>query len=346
MTPLFVGIFITDQRQRLATLKAILKVLECRPCVGRLLEILAILLAELDGFPGGVVCAFFAESLQFHLVFGLTNRLEQVCRRPEFGIVLVDRGVKPRGRPANDADQRCVRGHVGQIVLKGGNVGVRDRPAFGTGLDSHTCCDGRPAFIYAAGANHRPSISMPGDSEDPNADVQYHLEVGPDDVANTVLLPGNPERLEKIVAHWDDHELRAHHREYRTATGTYEGTPISVTSTGIGGPSAAIALEELARVDCETFIRVGSCGAIQPEMDVGDLVITTGAVRQEGTSDEYVREDYPAAADYEVVSALVAAAERLGYDYHTGITMSADSFYPGQATRIRRVRSRRCGRSR
>ena len=168
------------------------------------------------------------------------------------------------------------------------------------------------------------------DSEDPNADVQYHLEVGPDDVADTVLLPGNPERLEKIVAHWDDHEIVARHREYRTATGSYEGTPVSVTSTGIGSPSAAIAVEELARVGCETFVRVGSCGAIQPEMDVGDLIITTGAVRQEGTSDEYVREDYPAAADHEVVSALVAAAERLGYDYHTGVTMSAASFYAGQ----------------
>ncbi|MFC4541611.1 nucleoside phosphorylase [Halosolutus amylolyticus] len=171
---------------------------------------------------------------------------------------------------------------------------------------------------------------MPGDSEDPNADVQYHLEVGPEDVADTVLLPGNPERLEKIVAGWDDHDVVAHHREYRTATGTAEGTPISVTSTGIGSPSAAIAVEELARVGSDTFIRVGSCGAIQAEMDVGDLVITTGAVRQEGTSDEYVREDYPAAADHEVVSALVAAAERLGYDYHTGVTMSADSFYAGQ----------------
>ncbi|SDQ59162.1 nucleoside phosphorylase [Natronobacterium texcoconense] len=171
---------------------------------------------------------------------------------------------------------------------------------------------------------------MTGDSEDPNADVQYHLEVGPEDVADTVLLPGNPERLEKIVAHWEDHEIRARHREYRTATGSYEGTPISVTSTGIGSPSAAIAVEELARVGCDTFIRVGSCGALQREMDVGDLVITTGGVRQEGTSDEYVREDYPATADYEVVSALVAAAERLGYDYHTGVTMSADSFYAGQ----------------
>ncbi|SFG77753.1 uridine phosphorylase [Halopelagius inordinatus] len=168
------------------------------------------------------------------------------------------------------------------------------------------------------------------DSEDPNDEVQYHIEVGPEDVADTVLLPGNPERVDKITALWDEFEERASHREYRTATGEYEGTPISVTSTGIGGPSAAIAAEELARVGADTFVRVGSCGAIQPEMDVGDLVITSGAVRQEGTSKEYVREDYPAVADHEVVCALVAAAERLGYDYHVGLTMSADSFYAGQ----------------
>ncbi|EFW92810.1 uridine phosphorylase [Haladaptatus paucihalophilus DX253] len=168
------------------------------------------------------------------------------------------------------------------------------------------------------------------DSEDPNADVQYHIEVGENDVANAVLLPGNPERVEKITQFWDSADEKAFHREYRTVTGDYDGTSISVTSTGIGSPSAAIAVEELARIGADTFIRVGSCGAIQPEMDVGDLVITTGGVRQEGTSDEYVREDYPAVADYEVVAALVAAAERLDYDYHTGITMSADSFYAGQ----------------
>jgi uridine phosphorylase len=171
---------------------------------------------------------------------------------------------------------------------------------------------------------------MVDDSEDPNDETQYHVAVGPDDVADAVLLPGNPERLPKITAHWDDHEVVGDHREYRTATGTCDGAPISVTSTGIGSPSAAIAVEELARVGADTFLRVGSCGAIQPEMDVGDLVITTGAVRQEGTSDEYVREDYPAVADDEVVSALVAAAERLGHDYHVGLTMSADSFYAGQ----------------
>jgi len=170
-----------------------------------------------------------------------------------------------------------------------------------------------------------------GDSEDPNeADGQYHLEVGAGDVAEAVLLPGNPERVAKVVEGWDDHEVVGDHREYRTATGTYRGTPISVTSTGIGSPSAAIAVEELARVGADTLIRVGSCGAIQPEAVVGDLVITTGAVRQEGTSDEYVREDYPATADYRVVAALVAAAERLGYDYHVGVTCSTDSFYAGQ----------------
>ena len=168
------------------------------------------------------------------------------------------------------------------------------------------------------------------DSEDPSDDVEYHIAAGPDDVADAVLLPGNPERVDKITALWDEYEERAHHREYRTATGTYDGTPISVTSTGIGSPSTAIAVEELARVGAETFIRVGSCGAIQPEMGVGDLVITSGAVRQEGTSDEYVREDYPAVADREVVAALVAAAERLDHDYHVGLTMSADSFYTGQ----------------
>jgi len=171
---------------------------------------------------------------------------------------------------------------------------------------------------------------MTEDSEDPNDEAQYHLDVTSADVADTVLLPGDPDRVEKITQFWDTAEEQARHREYHTVTGDYEETPITVTSTGIGSPSAAIAVEELARVGVDTFLRVGSCGAIQPEMDVGDLVITTGAVRQEGTSAEYVREDYPAVADHEVVAALVAAAERLGYDYHTGVTMSADSFYAGQ----------------
>jgi uridine phosphorylase len=168
-------------------------------------------------------------------------------------------------------------------------------------------------------------------SEDPQEGEQYHLEVEPGDVADAVLLPGDPDRVETIAADWEDHTVVADHREYRTVTGSYEGTPISATSTGIGSPSAAIALEELARVGAETCIRVGSCGAIQPETDVGDLVITTGAVRQEGTSEEYVRPEYPAVADHAVVSALAAAAEQLGYDYHLGLTASTDSFYAGQS---------------
>jgi uridine phosphorylase len=168
-------------------------------------------------------------------------------------------------------------------------------------------------------------------SEDPREDVQYHLELAEGDVASSVLLPGDPDRVEKITATWDDHSVVADHREYRTATGTHDGTPVSVTSTGIGSPSAAIAVEELARVGADTLIRVGSCGAIQPETDVGDLVITTGAVRLEGTSTEYVREGYPAVADHAVVAALAAAAEELGYDYHLGLTASTDSFYAGQS---------------
>ena len=178
--------------------------------------------------------------------------------------------------------------------------------------------------------SHADDPNTGSHADDPNADVAYHLAVGPDDVADTVLLPGNPERVETILECWDTGDVVAEHREYRTATGMYDGTPLSVTSTGIGSPSAAIAVEELARVGCDTFLRVGSCGAIQPEVSVGDLVITTGAVRQEGTSDEYVREEYPAVAHHEVVAALVTAAERLGYDYHTGITASTDSFYAGQ----------------
>ncbi len=168
------------------------------------------------------------------------------------------------------------------------------------------------------------------DSEDPNDSRGYHLEVGPDDVADAVLLPGDPDRVETVAATWDEASEAARHREYHTLTGAYEETPISVTSTGIGSPSAAIAVEELARADVDTVIRVGSCGALDPDVSTGDLVVTEGAVRQEGTSDEYVREDYPAVASGEVVSALVAAAERLGHDYHVGTTLSADSFYAGQ----------------
>ena len=169
------------------------------------------------------------------------------------------------------------------------------------------------------------------DDEVGEGDAQYHLAVRDDGVADAVLLPGDPDRVGKVTEEWDEATVVADHREYRTATGTHDGTPISVTSTGIGSPSAAIAVEELARVGADTLIRVGSCGGIQPETDIGDLVITSGAVRQEGTSAEYIRDDYPAVADHAVVAALAAAAERLDYDYHVGLTASTDSFYAGQS---------------
>lgn len=174
-------------------------------------------------------------------------------------------------------------------------------------------------------------MSDRGGAHDPSDEEQYHLEVTTEDVAESVLLPGDPERIETITECWDDSRVVADHREYRTATGSYDETPISVTSTGIGSPSAAIAVEELARVEAETLIRVGSCGAIQPETDLGDLIITTGAIRQEGTSHEYIRGDYPAVADHAVVAALAAAADELGYDYHLGLTATTDSFYAGQS---------------
>ncbi|WP_297534381.1 uridine phosphorylase [Thermococcus sp.] len=160
--------------------------------------------------------------------------------------------------------------------------------------------------------------------------MQYHIACRPGDVARYVLLPGDPERVPKISSLWDEAREIAFHREYRTHTGRYKGVPISVTSTGIGGPSTAIAVEELAAIGADTFIRVGSTGAIQPGIEIGDLIIAKAAVRFEGTSKQYVRVEYPAVADLEVTLALIEAAETLGVRYHIGITASTDSFYLGQ----------------
>ncbi len=161
--------------------------------------------------------------------------------------------------------------------------------------------------------------------------LQYHIWCKPGDVAPYVLLPGDPDRVPRISKYWDEKREVARHREYVTHTGKYKGAPISATSTGIGCPAAAIAIEELLRVGAHTFIRVGTTGAIQPEIKVGDLVISTAAVRLDGASKQYVRPEYPAVAHYEVVMALIEAAETLGVRYHVGITASTDSFYTGQA---------------
>lgn len=159
---------------------------------------------------------------------------------------------------------------------------------------------------------------------------QYHIACKMGDVARYVLLPGDPNRVLKIVKHWDKAREVARHRQYLIYTGKYKGVSISACSTGIGCPATAIAVEELANIGAETFIRVGSTGAIQEDIKCGDLVISTGAVRLEGTSKQYVTMEYPAVASYDVLLALIQAAETLGYSYHVGVTASTDSFYCGQ----------------
>jgi len=159
---------------------------------------------------------------------------------------------------------------------------------------------------------------------------QYHIGCKRGDVARYVLLPGDPGRVPKIGRLWDEAGEVAYNREYRTWTGKVGDVGISACSSGIGCPSAVIALEELARVGADTFIRVGSTGAIQPNIKVGDLVISAGAVRFEGTSKQYVPVEYPAVASFDVVCALIKAAKKFGYRYHVGITATTDSFYLGQ----------------
>lgn len=156
---------------------------------------------------------------------------------------------------------------------------------------------------------------------------QYHIQVGTGDVGKYVILPGDPKRCVKIAQYLDDARLIADNREYITYTGSLDGVPVSVTSTGIGGPSAAIALEELVKSGADTFIRIGTCGGIQTEVRSGDLVIATGAVRMEGTSREYAPLEYPAVPDIGIVNALMGAAKALGQTYHVGVVQCKDSFY-------------------
>lgn len=156
---------------------------------------------------------------------------------------------------------------------------------------------------------------------------QYHTGVGPGDVGKYVILPGDPKRCKKIAEHFDNPRLVADVREFETWTGTLEGVPVSVTSTGIGGPSASIAITELAKSGADTFIRVGTCGGMQEEILGGDIVIATGAVRMEGTSKEYAPIEYPAVPDFEVTTALVKAARDLNIRHHVGVVQCKDAFF-------------------
>jgi uridine phosphorylase len=160
-----------------------------------------------------------------------------------------------------------------------------------------------------------------------DAPRQYHIGLKEGEVGKYVLLPGDPGRVERIARYFDESRKVAENREFTTFTGYVDTIKLSVTSTGIGCPSAAIAIEELARVGATTFIRVGTAGSLQKNVGVGDLVISTGAVRDEGTTVQYVPLPYPAVADLDVTHALRSAAIKLGFPAHTGITHCKDSFY-------------------
>lgn len=162
-------------------------------------------------------------------------------------------------------------------------------------------------------------------SDDPNK--QYHIQVGRGDVGRYAILPGDPKRCAKIAQYLDGAELVADSREFITYTGMLDGVKVSVTSTGIGGPSAAIAMEELARSGVDTFIRVGTCGGMQLDVKSGDLVIASGSIRMEGTSREYAPIEFPAVSDVHITAALMDAAQSLGVPYHVGVVQSKDSFY-------------------
>lgn len=156
---------------------------------------------------------------------------------------------------------------------------------------------------------------------------QYHIQVGEGDVGRYVIMPGDPKRCAKIAQYFDRAELMADNREYVTYTGYLDGVKVSVTSTGIGGPSASIAMEELVKSGADTFIRIGTCGGMQTDVKSGDVVIASGAIRMEGTSREYAPIEFPAVADISAVNALIESAKELKQDYHVGIVQCKDSFY-------------------
>lgn len=156
---------------------------------------------------------------------------------------------------------------------------------------------------------------------------QYHIQVAKGEVGRYVIMPGDPGRCEKIAQYLENPVLIAKNREYVTYTGTLDDEKVSVTSTGIGGPSASIAMEELYRCGADTFIRIGTSGGMQPEVKSGDVVVATGAIRMEGTSKEYAPIEFPAVANLAVTNALVEAAEEKGYPCHAGVVQCKDAFY-------------------
>ena len=156
---------------------------------------------------------------------------------------------------------------------------------------------------------------------------QYHIDCAPGDVGRYCILPGDPGRVPAVAALLDGARQVACNREFNVWTGSLLGETVTVCSTGIGGPSAAIAMEELHKCGADTFLRTGTCGGIALEVQAGDVVVATGAVRYEHTSREYAPIEFPAVADFQAANALVEAARALGYPLHTGVVQSKDSFY-------------------
>lgn len=160
-----------------------------------------------------------------------------------------------------------------------------------------------------------------------NPDRQYHIQVARGEVGRYVITPGDPKRCVRIAQYLDNPVLIADNREFITYTGTLDGVKVSVTSTGIGGPSASIAMEELVRCGADTFVRIGTCGGMQLDVKSGDIVIANAAIRMEGTSKEYAPIEFPAVADLAITNALVASAKDLGQHYHVGVVQCKDAFY-------------------
>ncbi|MDD1782769.1 uridine phosphorylase [Enterovibrio sp. ZSDZ35] len=160
----------------------------------------------------------------------------------------------------------------------------------------------------------------------------FHLGVTQADLegAKLAIIPGDPARVEKIAALMDSPKFLASHREYTVYLAKLDGESVVVCSTGIGGPSTSIAVEELAQLGVRTFLRVGTTGAIQPHINVGDMIVTTGSVRLDGASLHFAPMEFPAVADFDVATAMKAAATESGATVHTGVTASSDTFYPGQ----------------
>ena len=159
------------------------------------------------------------------------------------------------------------------------------------------------------------------------SEKQYHIQCKAGDVGRYVLLPGDPGRCQSIAKLFDEPHFVGQNREYRIYTGTLLGEKVSVCSTGIGGPSAAIAMEELAAIGADTFVRVGTCGGIDLDVQAGDIVVATGAIRFEHTSQEYAPIEFPAVSDFDVAAALRDASQALGYNTHMGVVQCKDSFY-------------------